>query len=296
MSLVTSTAFQNSSAIQTRASIASGTLATSDVDDNLLYQMLVALKLALSQANETDTSSVVSMLRCICKIVPSLPHTLWYICPLFWLAVALLQSSHMSFYVKATQLLGVTLENMELRGMFKQGSVSSTLLDGHSAFEDVACQLDQMLGLAFDVSFSFSLASVIFSHAEDTAMRHCDRSKRKTRASMDLGIHCVLIHWVTSLPWYRSQHLKDCHIDEAWLPEAGPELGETDGVLRIALGFLGVNDTTASFLVTSFIGVILSSAQGDVAETEILYSLLSDIAVVFPETVSMMYVILMLYS
>jgi hypothetical protein len=48
--------------------------------------------------------------------------------------------------------------------------------------------------------------------------------------------------------------------------------------------------------VTSFIGVILSSAQGDVAETEILYSLLSDIAVVFPETVSMMYVILMLYS
>ena len=121
-----------------------------------------ALKLALSQANETDTSSVISMLICICKVMPSLPHTLQYICPLFWLTVALLQSSHMFFYVEATQLLGVTLENMELWGMFKLGSVSSTLLNGRSAFEDVACQLDQMLGLAFNASFLFSLASVIF--------------------------------------------------------------------------------------------------------------------------------------
>jgi len=317
MSLVTSTAFQNSSAIQTRAFIALGTLATSDVDDDFLYQMLVALKLALSQANETDTISVVSMLRCICKIVPSLPHTSRYICPLFWLAVALLQSSHMSFYVEATQLLGVTLENMELRGMFKQGSVSSTLLDGRSAFEDVACQLDQMLGLAFDASFSFSLASVIFKGVRYSGLKESAKAVLRTLLCVTvrsfekenegvngfrdslcpdaLGYFLALIPLSTTPAAYRGL-LKDCHIDEAWLPEAGPELGETDGVPRIALGFLGVNDTTASLLVTSFIGAILSSAQGDDAETEILYSLLSDIAVVFPETVSMMYVILMLYS
>ena len=44
MSLVTSSAFQLSPAIQTRSFVSLSILATSDVDDDLLYQMLVALK------------------------------------------------------------------------------------------------------------------------------------------------------------------------------------------------------------------------------------------------------------
>jgi len=104
-----------------------------------------ALKLALSQANETDTSSVISMLICICKVMLSLPHTLQYICPLFWLTVALLQSSHMSFYVEATQLLGVTLENMELWGMLLRTLLCITVWlfekenEGVNRFRDSPC-------------------------------------------------------------------------------------------------------------------------------------------------------------
>ena len=71
MSLITSSAFQLSPAVQSRAFVALGVLATSDVDDDLLYQMLVAFKTALSQASETDTTSVVSMLRCITNVVPA---------------------------------------------------------------------------------------------------------------------------------------------------------------------------------------------------------------------------------
>ena len=62
MSLVTATAVQVSPAVQARAFIVLGALATSDVDDDFFYQMLVALKTALSQFNDADTLAVVSML------------------------------------------------------------------------------------------------------------------------------------------------------------------------------------------------------------------------------------------
>ena len=101
MSLITSSAFQLSPAVQTRAFVSLGVLATSDVDDDLLYQMLVAFKTALSQSSENETTSVVSMLRCIRNVVPALPRYSRYLCQLFWLAVALLQSSHLVLYVEA---------------------------------------------------------------------------------------------------------------------------------------------------------------------------------------------------
>ena len=104
MSLVTSSAFQLSPAVQTRAFVSLGILATSDVDDDLLYQMLVAFKTALSQSHESDTTSVVSMLRCIFRVVPALPINSRYLPQIFWLAVALLQSSHMGIYVEAINL------------------------------------------------------------------------------------------------------------------------------------------------------------------------------------------------
>jgi hypothetical protein len=55
MSLVSSTAFQYSPAVQARAFITLGTLAVSDVDDDLFYQMIVALKKVLSETKQSDT-------------------------------------------------------------------------------------------------------------------------------------------------------------------------------------------------------------------------------------------------
>lgn len=104
MSLVTSSAFQLSPAVQTRAFIALGVLATSDVDDDLLYQMLVAFRSAL-QSTDKDLSSVISMLRCIYRVVPSLPRQSRYLPYLFWLAVGLIQSSNAVVYLEAVSTL-----------------------------------------------------------------------------------------------------------------------------------------------------------------------------------------------
>jgi hypothetical protein len=314
MGLVTSMAFQLSAAIQPRAFIVIGTLATSDVDDDLLYQMLVAFKTALSQSSETNTTSVVSMLRCICKIVPALVENSRYICQVFWLAVALLQSSHIAFYVEATNLLRVTLEHMENQGIFN-GSVHEILLDGRTPLEDIACQLDQLLGLSFDSNFSFSLASIIFkgirhSGLKDSAeaalrslLRVTVRSSVKENGVVEgtkdvlhpdaLGYFLALLPLSTSVAAYH-QLLEDCNINISGLSEEVSTEG--DGVPQVSLAFIGVNDSNTALLMTSFVGAILTTAQGDDAETEILYNLLSDVAVLYPDTVSMAYVTLFFHS
>jgi len=307
MGLVTSMAFQLSAAIQPRAFVVIGTLATSDVDDDLLYQILVAFKTALSQSSETNTTSVVSMLRCICKIVPALMENSRYICQVFWLAVALLQSSHIAFYVEATNLLRVTLEHMEVQGILRD-SVHETLLDGRTPLEDVACQLDQLLGLSFDANFSFSLASIIFKgvrhsglkDSAEAALRSLLRVVVRSSGSQNgvaeesdtvlhpdaLGYFIALLPLSTSLASY-GRLLEDCGVDASYLPEVSDE---GSAVPRVSLGFIGVNDANTALLLTSFVGAILTTAQGDDAETEILYNLLSDVAVVYPDTVSMAYV------
>lgn len=315
MSLVTSIAFQLSPAIQTRCFIALGTLVTAEVDDDFLYQILVALRSALQKANETHTTSVVSMLRCICKIVPLLPEGSRYLCPLFWLAVALLQSSHLAFYIEATCLLRITLESMEQQGMFRGASLLTVLLEGRMPLLEVTSQLDDILKIAFDSSLSFSLASIIFKGVRHSGLRdsaetvlrsllcvtvrvqegEANQPSNGFRDSLcpdALGYFLALLPLSTKTPAYR-RLLGDCSIDEAWLPDAGlTEFDDNEiGVPHISPAFLAINDSNTALLVTSFIGTMLATAQGDDTETEILYSLLSDIANSFPETVSMTYVL-----
>ncbi|KAG6919754.1 hypothetical protein DXG01_001588 [Tephrocybe rancida] len=309
MSLITSTAFQVSPAVQTRAFIVLGTLATADVDDDFLYQILVAFNTALAKVTDS-TLSVVSMLRCMCKVVPALPRDSRYICLLFWLAVALLQASHPGFYVEASRLLSVTLENIERRGMFQLESVSSSLLKTRAPLEDTTSQLDGMIGMSFESSFSFSLASIIFKGMRQRGLKCAAEDVLRTllqvtvRAEMNddvpngfrdsispdaLGYFLALLPSYTRAKSYQ-ELLKDCKIDNAWLPDAGLNIeDEEGGTPHISPAFLGINDSNTALLVTTFIGTMLCTAQGDDAETEILFALLSDIAIQFPQTVSLVY-------
>jgi hypothetical protein len=309
MSLITSTAFQVSPAVQTRSFIALGTLANADVDDDFLYQILVAFNSALSKADETNTLSIVSMLRCMCKVVPALPKESRYLCLLFWLAVALLQSSHLPFYVEATQLLRVTLQNMELRGAFKKESVSSVLLKSRRPLKEITSQLDEILKISFDSSFTFSLAAIIFKGLRHSGLKDSAeivlrsllcvtvRSQPTTNISNGfrdsicadaLGYFLALLPLSITPASYR-RLLDDCNIDDAWLPDAGVPMDDDEGgVPKISPPFLGINDSSTALLVTSFVGTMLLTAQGDDTETEMLYTLLSEISNTFPQTVSMM--------
>jgi hypothetical protein len=107
-----------------------------------------------------------------------------------------------------------------------------------------------------------------------------------------LGFFLGLVPLSTTTALYR-RLLLDCDIDESLLPEEQMEVAdESVGLPVISMDFLGISDSTTALLATSFIGVMLMTAQGDDAETEMLYSLLADIANVFPETIQMTYVTL----
>jgi len=79
MSLVASTSFQNIPAIQTRSFVAFATSADQDVDGDFLYQVQVVFRAALMQADENHLSTAVSMLQCLCLIIPILQKNSRYI-------------------------------------------------------------------------------------------------------------------------------------------------------------------------------------------------------------------------
>ncbi|PFH50162.1 hypothetical protein AMATHDRAFT_80979 [Amanita thiersii Skay4041] len=308
MSLVTSTAFQLSPAIQIRSFIAMGALATTEVDDDVLYQLLVALRNALFKATESQTLPVISMLRCLCKLVPALPNMSRYLPQIFWLAVALLQSSHFAFYNEATCLLRVSMEKMAEEGRFVSTSVHDFLLGSRLPLEEVSSQLDEMLKLSFEASFSFSLASIIFKGIRQGGLRESaaaalrcllrntvrspqrQRTKNpgeKNSAYIDaLGYILALLPLSTTAATYRKL-LEDCNADETWFPDDDDEDDEQNRAPRVSLAFLGVRDATTALLVTSFASTMLTTAQGDDAETEMLYNLLSDIAAIYPSVVAL---------
>jgi neurofibromin 1 len=307
MSLATSTAFQLPAATQSRAFLVLGTLATSDVDDDLVYQMLVAFKNALGQSTESDTMAVVCMLRCICKVVPSLTEGSRYLCQIFWLAVALLQSSYTAFYSDAAELMRATVETLEKHGAFEGSSIPNVLLDGRVSLEDTVCQLDHLLCLSFESSFSFTLAAIIFKGVRHNHLRssaelvlrsllsvtaRCNNQTEDGSASGlcpdALGYFIALLPFCTTHEAY-VQLLQDCKGEE-FLP--APNSCHSRLVPRVSIELLSLTDSTSALLTVSFASTLLTTAQGDDAETEILYNLLADIGVTRPESVSIIYDIL----
>ena len=313
MSLITATAFQQFPAVQTRSFVALATLAVSQVDDDFLYQILVAFKIAFSKVNESNTAPITSMLRCMCKVVPALVGTSRYICVLFWLAVALLQGSHISFYAEASSLLQVTLRNMEVQGLFKNNSVQNVLLEAREPLEQITSQLDDMLKLSFETNFSFSLAAIIFkglrhSSLKDSAEAALRTLLQVTAASYDptmsldlitdetLGYFVALLP-VSTTPKKFQQLLKEGKLDIVQSVEIAIQDDYDNGSApSVTAELLNIHDSTTALLVASFVESMLSTAQGDDSEAEILYGLLSSLSFPYPDTISMTYVKIILLN
>ena len=310
MSLVTATAFQQSPAIQTRSFVALAALAVSQADDDLLYQIMVAFRSAVGQANESNSQSalITSMLRCMCKIVPAIDSSR-YVGVLFWLGVALLQGSHVCTYAEASSLLQVTLKTMEEQGLFKHSSVQNVLLEAREPLEPVTSQLDDMLKLSFETSFSFSLAAIIFKGLRHSTLKESAEATLRTllqvtaasydpNVSLNLMTDETLAYFVALLPVSTTTKkfnrlLKESKLDIVQSVDVAiPSDDDDDCAPWITAGLLNIHDSTTALLVASFVESILSSAQGDDAEADILYGLLSSLSFMYPDTISMTYVII----
>jgi hypothetical protein len=314
MSLVASTAFQVCPYIQYRAFVVLGLLASwsdaSEVDDDLLYQMLVAFKGALASSEENEPAAVMSMLRCISRVVPGLNSDSRYLPQVFWLAVALLQSTYLPLYEEAARLLEVTLEAMAHQGYFNDRRMSTVLLEARIPLSDITTQLDDIMGLSFDTGFSFSLASIIFRGVRPPGLRPIAKALLRTvlriaaagsssdQPDVDLDTstpipldHDLLGYFLALLPFactpdsYR-ELLRDARISTRWFPLSSQDDEEYESsVPTVSTELFGFSaeDSTTPLLVISFLFAMLNSYQGSEKEKEFLFGLLAQLATLYPE-------------
>jgi hypothetical protein len=259
-----------------------------------------------------STISVVSMLRCIRKVVPALQKGSRYLGPIFWLAVALLQFGHMAFYTEACQLLRVTIQQLSDQGLVQEHGVPESLLEHRYSFREVADQLDQSLKISFESNFSLSLTAILVKgfklksfkpvalDALRTMLRVSSRAQSNDEGDVQaasgpriapdsLGYFLALLSAATTQRKFR-ELLHDANLDEYLAAEDPTERVDEEEVPCVPLELLNITDSSSALLVISFIGVMLENSQGENTETEIYFRLLSDVSLAYPEVLTIWFV------
>lgn len=150
MSLVASTAFQNNPAIQPRAFTVMGCLAREEVDDDLLYQVLVALRNAVGRFGEDNHNEMmVAIVTSLSKMMGKLVTASRYGLQLFWLAISLLRLVPSSLFNCAANFLEAVLTNIGTAGDLRNDKMAQVLLQGRVQLEDAALPLDDVYGVHF---------------------------------------------------------------------------------------------------------------------------------------------------
>ena len=181
MSLITATCFQDNLATQPQAFTVLGCLASDEVDDDLVYQILVSMKTCLSRFTDNDNIRLVSMLRCLCRVVPVLDPDSQYVEHLFWIAVGILELGYIPPFAAALELLSVSL------GFLKPFSapVLEVLMDGRDVSSIVSREafhnLDEAAGISFGTDVQFSLVGIIYK-----GVRHPSSRKAAVGCLMEL--------------------------------------------------------------------------------------------------------------
>ncbi|KAI8972992.1 hypothetical protein BDB01DRAFT_839035 [Pilobolus umbonatus] len=157
MSLVASTTFQFNPAIQPQSFVVLGCLGREDVDDDLLYQILVALRGALVIFNEGDCNLVLSIMMCLKNIVGSLPSDSRYLLSLFWVAIALVQMNNSTIFCMAIELVLAVIRALETHEYFAGDRINQVLLIAREPMLETCQQLDALCGVNFTNHFSFAV-------------------------------------------------------------------------------------------------------------------------------------------
>ncbi|KAI9476257.1 MAG: hypothetical protein EXX96DRAFT_293488 [Benjaminiella poitrasii] len=298
MSLVASTAFQFNPSVQPRAFIVLGYLGREEIDDDLLYQILVALRGALAIFNDSDPSLVMSIMMCLKNVVESLPSDSRYLLQLFWVAVALVEINTGPTFAMAVELIQAVVRALDANGFFTDDTMVDVLLAAREPIADVARELDHLCGVNFDNHFSFAIAGIFMK-----GLRYSD-----VKDSIYHGLH-------TFLDIERKQYIQDGLSDKNSIIEAST-LGYVTGLLPLAaknenvkelLKSAGLTDTdidshntlngkaysgifdkfdipdnTAALLLISLLATMLNAADNE-SERLFIYGLLSEAAIAIPE-------------
>ncbi|EGX89201.1 Ras GTPase activator [Cordyceps militaris CM01] len=173
MSLVASTAFQNNPAVQPRAFAVMGYLAKEEVDDDLLYQVLVALRNSVSQFGEDGHSEMLtSIITCLSRMMANLPSASRYGLQLFWLAMSLIRLVPGSLFNCTAQFLEALLINIGNIGGVRGDKMIPMLLHSRSQLDEAVEPLDEAYGIHFDEdNFHFAVCACLVRGLTDNTTR-----------------------------------------------------------------------------------------------------------------------------
>ncbi|KAI1341677.1 GTPase [Xylariaceae sp. FL0016] len=164
MSLVASTAFQNNPAIQPRAFTVMGCLAREEVDDDLLYQVLVALRNSVSRfGDDTSNDMLVAVITALSKMIGKLTSASRYGLQLFWLALSLIRLVPTSRLFNCTAFfLEAVLTNIGTSSELRTSRMAQYLLQGRSPLEEATLPLDDVYGIHFTPeNFHFAVCACL---------------------------------------------------------------------------------------------------------------------------------------
>ncbi|KAI0202508.1 GTPase [Astrocystis sublimbata] len=164
MSLVASTAFQNNPSIQPRAFTVMGCLAREEIDDDLLYQVLVALRHSITRFGEDgSTDMLIAVVTSLSKMIVKLTSASRYGLQLFWLAMSLIRLMPTPrLFSCATQLLEAVLTNIGASSELRSERTASFLLQGRATLEEATIPLDDVYGIHFtQENFHFAVCACL---------------------------------------------------------------------------------------------------------------------------------------
>jgi neurofibromin 1 len=164
MSLVASTAFQNNPAIQPRAFTVMGCLAREEIDDDLLYQVLVALRHSITRFGEDgSTDMLIAVVTSLSKMIGKLTSASRYGLQLFWLAMSLIRLMPTArLFNCATQLMEAVLTNIGISSELRSEKTASFLLQGRGTLEEATLPLDDVYGVHFTPdNFHFAVCACL---------------------------------------------------------------------------------------------------------------------------------------
>ncbi|RYP11554.1 hypothetical protein DL765_007743 [Monosporascus sp. GIB2] len=173
MSLVSSTAFQNNPAIQPRAFAVMGCLAREEVDDDSLYQVLVALRGCIGRsADDSGTDMLVSIVTALSRMLAKLSSMSRYGLQLFWLAISLIRLVPAPLFNCTAMFLESVLTNISTSNELRGQNMAHVLLQGRIQLEDVATPLDDTYGIHFTQgNFHFAVCACLVRGLTDTVTK-----------------------------------------------------------------------------------------------------------------------------
>ncbi|WWC73068.1 uncharacterized protein I206_107033 [Kwoniella pini CBS 10737] len=299
MGLVAATCFQHNPATQPQAFTVLGYLASDEVDDDLVYQILVAMSTTLSHFQEGDSVLLISMLRCLSRIIKGLLPDSRYASNLFWLAVSILQLGYIPLFAPALELMNASLvavsETTTPHQILRGKDLMDFLLDTRRSITEQAKKLDQVSGVSFETDLTFALVAVIYKGVRhpttkkltiDSLMALLSLSAEPARPNGEdeMMVSPGSIAYFIALLSTGNDEIK--HIFQC----AGLDIDPREEMANVAIfDMLSIPDNSTALLLISLVVALLSGSGGSDGEKVVLYRLLADASTEIPEVVAMTY-------